>query len=392
MAKQGFRVIDSELHLEEPLDLFETRLEEPYRSMTGVAGPPEGRMKDGGKRFTIGGKVGDNSINESAQLVQKQSARRLREEPRLLKARMDCRPEVYLEGLDIEGVDVAILMPTLMLGLSAMDDVDPAHMTALCRVYNNWAYDFTRGDPRRFKFWAWVPKHDPRLAADEARRCVEELGAVGAAMPSPAVNGQLLSNEFFYPLWDELQRLKVPVGFHPSSGRTVDDIRKRYRGQRRTGVIQRTIARQFYAGTAVAELILGGALEDYPDLQVVVMEAGVSWLPWLLWWMDEQWELFEPDLDYKLSLRPSEYFTRQCYGVVDCSEHIARYAIDFGLEDRLLISTDYPHHDSPFPHGMEMFLAHAGITDAQKRKIMWDNGARLFGLSAQVEAPVAAAD
>ena len=392
MAKLGFHVIDSELHLEEPLDLFEKGLEEPYRSMTGVAGPPEGRLKDGGKRFTIGGKVGPNSINESAQLVQKQSARRLREEPRLLKARTDCRPEVYLEALDLEGVDVAILMPTLMLGLSAMDDVDPAHMTALCRVYNDWAYEFTRGDPRRFKFWAWVPKHDPQLAAAEARRCVEELGAVGAAMPSPAVNGQLLSNDFFYPLWGELQRLKVPVGFHPSSGRTVDDIRNRYRGQRRTGVIQRTIARQFYAGTAVAELILGGALEDYPGLQVVVMEAGVSWLPWLLWWMDEQWDMFEPDVDYELSLRPSEYFARQCYAVVDCSEDIARYAIDFGLEDRLLISTDYPHHDSPFPHGMEMFLAHGGMTDEQKRKIMWDNGARLFGLIARVETPVAAAD
>jgi predicted TIM-barrel fold metal-dependent hydrolase len=392
MAKQGFHVIDSELHLEEPLDLFETRLDEPYRSMTGVAGPPEGRLKDGGKRFTIGGQVGDNSNNESAQLVQKQSARRLREEPRLLKARMDCRPEVYIEGLDLEGVDVAILMPTLMLGLSAMDDVDPAHMTALCRVYNDWAYEFTRGDPRRFKFWAWVPKHDPRLAAEEARRCVEELGAVGAAMPSPAVNGQLLSNDFFYPLWEELQRLNVPVGLHPSGGRTLDDVRKRYRGHRRTGVIQRTIARQFYAGTSVAELILGGALQDHPGLQVVVMEAGVSWLPWLLWWMDEQWEMFEPDVEFKLSLRPSEYFTRQCYAVVDCSESIARYAIDFGLEDRLLISTDYPHHDSLFPHGMEMFLAHSGIPDAQKRKIMWDNGARLFGLDARVAAPVVAAD
>jgi hypothetical protein len=134
MAKRGFSVIDTELHLEEPLDLFENNLEEPYRSLTRVAGPPEGRNKDGGKRFEIGGKVGDNSINESAQLVQKQSARRLREEPLLLKARTDCRPDVYLEGMDIEGVDVAILMPTLMLGLSAMDDVDPAHMTALCRV------------------------------------------------------------------------------------------------------------------------------------------------------------------------------------------------------------------------------------------------------------------
>src|SRR4030095_1184407 len=51
------RVIDAELHLEEPLDFFDRNLEEPYRSMTRVAGPPEGRNKDGGKRFDLGGKV-----------------------------------------------------------------------------------------------------------------------------------------------------------------------------------------------------------------------------------------------------------------------------------------------------------------------------------------------
>jgi predicted TIM-barrel fold metal-dependent hydrolase len=390
MAKRGFRVIDTELHLEEPLDLFEHNLEEPYRSMTRVAGPPEGRNKDGGKRFELNGKVGDNSVNESAQLVQKQSARRLREEPLLLKARTDCRPETYLEGMDLEGVDVAILMPTLMLGLSAMDDVDPAHMAALCRVYNNWAYAFTLGDPKRFKFWAWVPRQDAQLAADEARRCVEELGAIGAAMPSPAVNGNLLSDEFFNPLWSELQRMNVPIGFHPSGGRLRDDVRSRYRGHRRTGVMQRTIARQFYAGTAVTELILGGAFEEFPRLQAVVMEAGVSWLPWLLWWMDEQWEMFEPDVDYQLSLKPSEFFARNCYAVVDCSEDIARYTIDYGLGDRLLMSTDYPHHDSPFPNGTEMFLGHAGMTDEQKRKILWDNGARLFKLEVGQEAPLVA--
>ncbi len=44
------------------------------------------------------------------------------------------------------------------------------------------------------------------------------------------------------------------------------------------------------------------------------------------------------------------------------------------------MSTDYPHHDSPFPKGMQMFLGHAGMTEAQKRAILWDNGARLFGL------------
>jgi uncharacterized protein len=210
-------------------------------------------------------------------------------------------------------------------------------------------------------------------------------------MPSPAVNGNLLSDAVFDPLWSELARLNVPLGLHPSGGRLRDDVRARYRGHRRTGVIQRTIARQFYAGTAVAELILGGALEEFPGLQVVVMEAGVSWLPWLLWWMDEQWEMFEPDVDYRLSLAPVEYFKRQCFAVVDCSEDIARYAIDFGLGDRLLISTDYPHHDSPFPNGVDMFLNHAAISEADKRKVLWENGARLFGLPAPKDAPLAVA-
>ena len=389
--KRGFRAIDSELHLEEPLDLWERNLEEPFRSRTRVTGPAEGRSKDGGKRYELGGTVSDNSINESAQLVQKQSARRLREEPRLLRARQECTPEVYLEHMDVEGVDVAILMPTLMLGMSAIDDVDPAHMHAVCRVYNDWAAGFARANPDRFKTWAWLPKQDPRLAAQEARRCVEQRGAVGAAMPSSALNGQLLSDESFNPLWAELERLRVPIGFHPAGGRLKDDIRARYRGHRRTGVIQRTVSRQFYAGTAVAELILGGALEEFPGLQVVVMEAGVSWLPWLLWWMDEQWEMFSPDVDYALSLTPTEYFKRQCWAVVDCSEDVARYAIDYGLGDRLLISTDYPHHDSPFPNGIDLFLGHAGITDEQKRKIMWDNGAAVFGLEARRESPLALA-
>jgi predicted TIM-barrel fold metal-dependent hydrolase len=391
MAKQGFFVIDAELHLEEPLDMFDRDLEEPYRSMTRVAGPPEGRSKDGGKRFDIGGKVGDNSVNESAQLVQKQSARRLKEEPLLLKARTDCRPEVYREALEMEGIDVALLMPTLMLGLSAIDDVDPRHMAALCRVYNNWAGAFCRGDPERFKFWAWVPRHDATLAAEEARRCVEELGAIGAAMPSPAVDGHLLSDEVFAPLYGELERLGVPLALHPAGGRVRDDVRARYRGHRRTGVMQRAVARQFYAGTAVAELILGGTFDDFPALQVVVMEAGVSWLPWLLWWMDEQWELFAPDCDYSLALEPHAYFARNCYGVVDCSEDIARYTIEYGLGDRLLLSTDYPHHDSPFPNGVDLFLGHAGITDEQKRAILWDNGARLFGIGAPSTSRVAAA-
>jgi predicted TIM-barrel fold metal-dependent hydrolase len=105
-----------------------------------------------------------------------------------------------------------------------------------------------------------VPRQDARLAAEEARRCVEELGAVGAAMPSPAVNGTILSDDFYYPLWAELERLNVPIGFHPGGGRMRDDVRARYRGHRRTGVIQRTMSRQFCPLSSPMRIIVSPAL------------------------------------------------------------------------------------------------------------------------------------
>jgi uncharacterized protein len=115
------------------------------------------------------------------------------------------------------------------------------------------------------------------------------------------------------------------------------------------------------------------------------MESGASWLPWLLWRLDEKWETFAEDLDYTLELKPSEYFRRQCYAVVECEEDVAKYVIDYMGDDHLLISTDYPHHDSPFPDGVKTFLGLEGISRESKRKILWDNGARLFGLESKSE-------
>ena len=51
-------------------------------------------------------------------------------------------------------------------------------------------------------------------------------------------------------------------------------------------------------------------------------------------------------------------------------------------DDSWVISTDWPHDDSGYPHAMDTFLALPGLSDASRRKILWDNGARLYGLEA----------
>jgi predicted TIM-barrel fold metal-dependent hydrolase len=47
-------------------------------------------------------------------------------------------------------------------------------------------------------------------------------------------------------------------------------------------------------------------------------------------------------------------------------------------DDNLVVSTDYPHIDAHFPHAIDEFLEIDGLADRSKRKILWDNCARLY--------------
>ena len=49
-------------------------------------------------------------------------------------------------------------------------------------------------------------------------------------------------------------------------------------------------------------------------------------------------------------------------------------------DDNVVFSTDYPHPDSAFPHAVEELLALEEISPKAKKKILWDNCARLYSL------------
>jgi predicted TIM-barrel fold metal-dependent hydrolase len=380
MAKAGFRIIDAEPHFFEPHDLWERNLEEPFRSLTKTTFTAPGRIGEGGLRPEVVGL--ETPKVEAKPLVQRRALRRVPLNDHMAKVTARPEPEVFIEGFDVEGIDVGVFMPTYAMGMVRFDDLNPAHAVAICRVYNDYAADFVRSDPARFKFWAWVPPQDAALAAGEARRCVEELGAIGVAMTGGAVDGHLLSDDFFEPLWAQMNDLAVPFGLHgpPPNYYLRDNIAHRYRGHRGMQIVAQVLGNPFHAQTEVAELILGGVLERHPNLRPLFMEVNASWLPWLLWRMDEKWEMNRPDLEFPLSMKPSDYFRRQCYAEVEPDEVTAKYVIDYLGADNLLFSTDYPHSDSLFPEAVNTFLALDGVSDGDKRKILWDNGARYFGL------------
>ena len=62
-------------------------------------------------------------------------------------------------------------------------------------------------------------------------------------------------------------------------------------------------------------------------------------------------------------------------------EYLVNDVIRHFGDDHLVFTTDYPHSDCKFPHAIDTFFEMEGISDESRRKILWDNCARLYNMN-----------
>jgi predicted TIM-barrel fold metal-dependent hydrolase len=381
--KNGFRVMDSDLHTMEPDGLWEQYLDEPFKKFA----PKFTRRPDQApNQPTI--QVGERTIAEFAKTAVSRAVgldlhrRAVARHPHndLAMARQ-YDAETHVMAMDIEGIDVGILYGTRGRQVQMHDDLDPQVAAALARAHNNWTRDYCAFDPRRLRFAAQLPFHDAKLAAEEARRAVRELGAVAVIGNPNPINGRHTHDPEFEVLRDTVEELGVPVGFHPTGQSSLrDDIARRVLDHPNGRLLGSAARNPVELMLAFGSLASGGVLERHPRLRCAFLEGTCGWLPWWLWRLDEAWEKFGPGSAIQISLKPSEYFHRQCFVATDADELVLRQVIE-GLGDRsIVVSTDYPHSDGLFPDAINAFVGLPGVGDESKRKILWDNCARLYGL------------
>ena len=217
--------------------------------------------------------------------------------------------------------------------------------------------------------------YDINDAVEETRRVVEEYAFRSVFLRSNVVNGKNWTDPYYEPLWNTLEELNLPLGFHEASG-----SRSRQAGEQfePNFGLRRVYAQPFEQMMGLGSFLGGGILQRHPKLKVAFLEANCSWLPWLLWRLDEGYEREGDIFMTDLTMAPSEYFKRQCFISIEPDETPARHTIEeFGC-DQLVFSTDYPHGDSRYPHAVESFLK-LSLSDADKHKILWDNCARFYG-------------
>ncbi len=125
----------------------------------------------------------------------------------------------WTEALDAGGMAMAVLYPTLGLGLPFLRDAEWA--VALARAYNTMLYKELTSQSPRLRGVALLPLQDPAASARELERCVGELGFVGGMLSADSY--YLLGHERFDPIYATAQRLKVPITVH-AAGTDMTDV------------------------------------------------------------------------------------------------------------------------------------------------------------------------
>jgi predicted TIM-barrel fold metal-dependent hydrolase len=368
--KNGMKALDSDMHVYDPPDLYLNYMEKKWGDRIPRGEWPKGH---GRVEFCYGDGTVLRPRGERIEQGEKKVAKHHTEGP---KRGYD--PVSQIEAMEREGLDIAVLFRTSPL--YADDNFEPEYAAALCRAWNSWISDFCKQDRAKLKPSAVIPLHDVDLAVKEVRRAVKDLGAVGLSIGPEPVRGRLLHDRYFDPLWAEAQEMNVAVCFHPPASPGSEQASKRFDGHPNDKILVNAFRNPVEQMFAVGSMCGGGVLERFPRLRVSFLEGNCSWLPWTLYRLDERFELAGELADSPLKLKPSEYFRRQCFISVDVDEELIVNTVRILGPDSFVISTDYPHIDSKWPHALDSFLAIKGLERTAQQKILWDNCARLYGL------------
>ena len=287
---------------------------------------------------------------------------------------MDTTAEKWLEVMDEGGLDKTVLFPTA--GLSVGFIREPDFAAAFCRAYNTFmSEEFIKVSPRLHAV-ALLPLQDVEEAVRELRRAVTELRMVGAML---ATDGPwLLGDPKFDPLYREAQRLGTMVGLHAGGslrGRGFEEyLVNRF-------IQSHTLAHPGAQMRHMVSMVLEGVPEKFPDLKIAFLEAGCTWVPFLMDRMDENFAFRGYREAPLLKKKPSEYVAGpNIFVSCEPEERLLPESMRIIGEDCVMYASDWPHWDNSYPESLHELEAREDLSPEQKRKILVDNPRRLYGL------------
>jgi predicted TIM-barrel fold metal-dependent hydrolase len=312
-----------------------------------------------------------------------------------------------LRDMEADGVVAEVIYPntippfypkaSLAFQPPAVNAADADRRWAGLQAHNRWLADFCAEVPGRRAGIAQVQLHDIPAAVAEVRWARNAGLTGGVLLPGVPPNSglpELFDGAYYEPLWAVCEELGMPVNHHGGSA-----------SPPMTEAIESPVIFllevTWFSHRALSHLIVSAALERHPNLQLVFTEQGTAWIPDELMRLDyffermrtavgSQEHVWGKPVTDKLSLKPSEYFARQCNvgaSFIRPAEVPLRHTVGI---DKIMWGTDYPHKEATTPYTNEALrAAFAGVPRDETAKMIGGNAARLYGFDLAALRPIA---
>ena len=277
-----------------------------------------------------------------------------------------------IAAMDAAGIDVQVLS----LHAPGVEQLEPSVAVGMARDMNDWLADAMERYPDRFAGLAALPVMVPEAAVAELERMVRNHGFKGAVI-NGHTRGRYLDDRFFWPVLECADQLRVPLYLHPAPPPQAV-IETYYTGNFAPEVTAQLAspAWGWHIETAVhvLRIILSGAFDRFPNLQLVIGHLGET-LPFMLPRLDATL----PREVTRLERSIGDYLRQNVSYTISGFNFVPTF-LDLFLEvgaDRVMFSADYPWGTMD---GARSFLESLPISPSDRELIAHGNAERLLRL------------
>jgi aminocarboxymuconate-semialdehyde decarboxylase len=275
--------------------------------------------------------------------------------------------DVMIKEMDAVGIDMEVLTQTNPHIIWA----PPEFGAKLARAINDGNSRLHQRFPKRFIGTITLPMQDVKLSLQELERAAA-LPGMRAINVTENVRDKNLGDESFWPIYERAEQLGLPLFL-----KNVDTISERMieKGYSMMNIL----SNPFEATIAATSLMLSGALDEFPKLEVYLPHAGGFFAfvnPRIAFARDN---MGGGDRFKRLKQPVAAYLRRFHYDLILHSPKLTRTLIDMVGADRVACGTDRPQAMN-IKDPVEYVEAIPGVTRREAEMILCENPARLLKL------------
>ncbi|NQU70742.1 MAG: amidohydrolase [Rhodospirillales bacterium] len=285
--------------------------------------------------------------------------------------------------MDAMGVDYTCMFPTPMLSLAMHPQPEVEHN--LARAYNRWLVEKVLPGSPRMSSMLYLPFNDHAAAYKMVQDFGDKPGVLGFMVTS--VRHKPVHDNDYMKIYGLVEEMGLPLGFH--SGFNWDD--PMFRTANRFIAVH-ALGFTWYNVIHCTNWVVNGLPERFPKLKVVWIESGVTWIPWLMTRLDNEYRMRSSECP-SLKMLPSEYMKQMYYStqpieVPDDPDYMEAVFKCIDAENTLLYASDYPHWDMDLPSTIWDLPF---LDEKAKRKILGENARDAFNMDVSARYPKSAA-